>query len=503
MASKKIIELKNVTKTFDDHTVVNNVNLYIRKGEFVTLLGPSGCGKTTLLRMIAGFESATSGQILLNGVDVKHLPPHLRPINTVFQKYALFPNLNVAGNIAFGLRLKRFERKVVDRKGREKTVFVKYTQEEIDKKVRAALKMVGLTDYEERDVTSLSGGQQQRVAIARAIVNEPEVLLLDEPLGALDLKMRKDMQIELKAIHDSLGITFLYVTHDQEEALTMSDTIVILKDGVIQQIGTPTQIYNDPVNAFVADFVGESNIFDGRIVEPGQVRFGSRIFACDTEGFTADEEVDVVIRPEDIYVLSPEKEGHFRGIVTSSVFKGMHYELWVKTSDGYEFKVHDTNFWEAGSDVTLFVRAEDLTVMKRVFCKNRIRTVMTDTTHVDIDGGIFEVDPRRLVPQARFDEESGNWFDGEQKLDLSGREVVAEIEFDKIRLHDYEEDGVLGANVVAILFKGNHNHLEIKTDAGYPLYVDTVEQWDDGDRVGVSIRPEDIRLLFAEDCHAK
>ena len=501
MDSRTIIELKNVCKIFDDHPVVNNVNLYIKKGEFVTLLGPSGCGKTTLLRMIAGFETPTSGEILLNGEDVRHVPPHLRPINTVFQKYALFPNLNVAGNIAFGLKLKKIPQVVRDRKGREKTVYTGYSKDVINKKVRAALKMVGLTDYEERDVTSLSGGQQQRVAIARAIVNEPEVLLLDEPLGALDLKMRKDMQIELKAIHDTLGITFIYVTHDQEEALTMSDTIVVMKDGVVQQIGTPTGIYNDPVNSFVADFVGESNIYDGRVIGPNKVQFGSCVVECDTEGFSTDEDVDVVIRPEDIYILSPDKEGDFAGTVTSNVFKGMHYEMLIRTTEGYEFMVHDVKSWDVGERVSLFIRAEDLTVMKLVRTKNKIRTVLTDTTHVDIDGGLFEIDPRRLIPQARFDEEQGCYFDGEEKLDLSGREVIAEIEFEHVRLHDYEEDGLIGANVNAILFKGDHYHLELRTDAGYLLYADTREQWDNGDRVGVSVRAADIRLLFAEDYH--
>ena len=497
MESKKIIELRNVCKAYGDFPAVDNVNLYIKKGEFVTLLGPSGCGKTTLLRMIAGFETATAGEILLNGEDVRDMPPHLRPINTVFQKYALFPNLDVAGNVAFGLKLKKLPRTVTGRKGREKTVFVRFTKDEINRKVRAALKMVGLTDYEARDVTSLSGGQQQRVAIARAIVNEPEVLLLDEPLGALDLKMRKDMQTELKRIHDSLGITFIYVTHDQEEALTMSDTIVVMKDGVVQQIGTPTDVYNNPVNSFVASFVGESNIFDGRIAEPGKVRFGSCEVPCDTEGFSVDEDVDVVIRPEDIYLLPPDKEGHFAGEVLSGVFKGMHYEMRIRTADGLLFTAHDPNSFEAGSAVILFLRAQDLTIMKLVSQNNKIRTVMNDNTHVDIDGGSFAVDPRRLVPQALCDE-NGKWTADGEELSLAGREVVAEIEFEDVKLHDYEEDGVIGANVRAILFKGDHYHLEIRTDAGYPLFVDTVEQWDDGDRVGVSVDPARIRLTFAE-----
>lgn len=501
MDARKIIEIRNVSKAFGDKLVVDNVNLTIKKGEFVTLLGPSGCGKTTLLRMIAGFETPTSGSILINDRDVKDLPPHLRPVNTVFQKYALFPNLNVAGNIAFGLKMKKLEKTVTDRKGRQKTVFVRYTKAEIDKKVRSALKMVGLTDYEERDVTSLSGGQQQRVAIARAIVNEPEVLLLDEPLGALDLKMRKDMQFELKRIHDTLGITFLYVTHDQEEALTMSDTIVVLKDGVIRQIGTPAQIYREPKSAFVADFVGESNIFDGKICDVGKVRFGSLAMHCDTEGFSLDEDVDVVIRPEDIYILSADKEGHFYGEVTSSVFKGMHYEMLVSTTEGYEFKVHDANVRETGEKVALFIRSDDLTVMKLARKNNRIRARLADATHVEIDGGAFEIDPTVLAHGAEFHEDEGKYYRNGEVLDLTGREVVAEIEFEDVKLHDYEEDGVIGGNVASILFKGDHYHLEVKSDAGEYFYVDTLEQWDDGDRVGITLPRDKIRLTFAEDFH--
>ena len=271
--SNRIIELVDVSKEFDGVSVVENLNLYIRKGEFVTLLGPSGCGKTTTLRMIAGFELPTTGQILLNGKDISHLPPNERPVNTVFQKYALFPHLNVFENVAFGLKLKRVETTYLDRKGNEKKKLAKLPKEVIEEKVRKALEVVDLTGFEKRSISTLSGGQQQRIAIARAIVNEPEILLLDEPLGALDLKMRKEMQLELKAMHKRLGITFIYVTHDQEEALTMSDTVVVMADGSIQQIGTPEMIYNEPKNTFVADFIGESNIFSGVMPHDGLVRF--------------------------------------------------------------------------------------------------------------------------------------------------------------------------------------------------------------------------------------
>ena len=317
-----LIELKDVCKAYDGQNVVDHVNLNIEKGEFVTLLGPSGCGKTTTLRMIAGFEKPTDGEILLDGKSVLDIPPHLRPVNTVFQRYALFPHLNVFDNIAFGLKLKKKElcREVKGFWARQKAI-----KALISEKVKKALKIVGLTDYEYRNVTSLSGGQQQRVAIARAIVNEPQVLLLDEPLGALDLKMRQEMQLELKNMHRRLGITFVYVTHDQEEALTMSDRIVVMKNGIIHQVGTPIDIYNEPSNAFVADFIGESNIINGIMLEDKLVRFAGAEFVCVDSGFEKNQTIDVVIRPEDIYLMDEEK-GQIKGVVISSLFKGVHYE---------------------------------------------------------------------------------------------------------------------------------------------------------------------------------
>ncbi|MGN1061072.1 MAG: ABC transporter ATP-binding protein, partial [Candidatus Coproplasma sp.] len=279
--SENIIELIDIKKVYDGDTIaVDNFNLNVKKGEFVTFLGPSGCGKTTTLRMIAGFELPTSGQILLNGEDISKLPPNKRPVNTVFQKYALFPHLNVYENIAFGLRLKKIEVETTDKKGNKVIKMRKLAKSDIDKKVKKALEIVDLEGFEKRNVSTLSGGQQQRIAIARAIVNQPEILLLDEPLGALDLKMRKEMQIELKNMHKKLGITFIYVTHDQEEALTMSDKVVVINDGEIQQIGTPTEIYNEPVNTFVADFIGESNIFNGTVVGKLKVKFCGATFDC-------------------------------------------------------------------------------------------------------------------------------------------------------------------------------------------------------------------------------
>ncbi|MBQ6817836.1 MAG: ABC transporter ATP-binding protein, partial [Bacilli bacterium] len=291
-----IIELKNVSKQYGDNLVVEDFNFYVRKGEFVTFLGPSGCGKTTTLRMIAGFEMPTKGEILLNGNNICDLPPYKRPVNTVFQRYALFPHLDVYDNVAFGLKLKKIETGRVDKKGNP--TYRKYTKEEIEEKVKKALKIVDLEEFEWRDINTLSGGQQQRVAIARAIVNEPQILLLDEPLGALDLKMRKEMQLELKEMHRKLGITFIYVTHDQEEALTMSDKIVVMNRGEIQQVGSPEEIYNEPANRYVANFIGESNILRGTMLEDYKVRFDDITFDCVDFGFKANEQVDVVIRPE-------------------------------------------------------------------------------------------------------------------------------------------------------------------------------------------------------------
>ncbi len=343
--TNKLIELQGITKIYDDNTVLDNIDLYIRKREFITLLGPSGCGKTTTLRIIAGFEYPTSGKVLFDGRDVSGVPPYKREVNTVFQKYALFPHMNVEDNIAFGLTLK------------------KTPADEIKRRVDEMLNMIDLPGYNKRKVDSLSGGQQQRIAIARALVNRPKVLLLDEPLGALDLKMRKEMQLELKSMQQQLGITFVYVTHDQEEALTMSDTIVVMAQGRIQQIGTPEMIYNEPKNGFVADFIGESNIIDGIMHADCDVSFGGARFECVDTGFSPDEPVDVVVRPEDIYLVEPEK-GQISGRVISTTFKGVHYEMIVQCGD-YEWMIQDTTMREVGAEVGLFVRPYDIHIMKK------------------------------------------------------------------------------------------------------------------------------------------
>ena len=341
----KLIELKGITKSFDGECVLNSINLYIRDGEFITLLGPSGCGKTTMLRIIGGFETADEGELYFNGAEISEVPPHKRKVNTVFQKYALFPHLNVYENIAFPLRMK------------------KLPEEEIKTRVTDMLKMVALSGFENKSVSTLSGGQQQRVAIARALVSHPKVLLLDEPLGALDLKLRKDMQNELKTIQKAIGITFVYVTHDQEEALSMSDTIVVMADGEIQQIGTPTDIYNEPKNAFVADFIGESNIVDGVMLEDKKVRMSGHTFECLDGGYAKGEQVDVVVRPEDVDVVSPEK-GMLTGIVTNVTFKGVHYEIIVDIG-GFKWMIQSTDYVAPEAKIGLYIEPDAIHVMKK------------------------------------------------------------------------------------------------------------------------------------------
>ena len=454
--SNYIIEVQNVSKFFGEKVALDNINLNVKKGEFVTILGPSGCGKTTLLRLIAGFQTASEGVIQISGKEITQTPPHLRPVNTVFQKYALFPHLNVFDNIAFGLKLKKTPKQV------------------IEKKVKAALKMVGMTDYEDRDVDSLSGGQQQRVAIARAIVNEPEVLLLDEPLAALDLKMRKDMQMELKEMHQKLGITFVYVTHDQEEALTLSDTIVVMSEGKIQQIGTPMDIYNEPTNSFVADFIGESNILNGTMIKDGVVKFAGHEFECVDKGFGENMPVDVVIRPEDIYIFDVSDAAQLKGKVTSCIFKGVHFEMLVQTEEGFELMVQDYHSFEAGREVGLLVKPFDIHVMKKERTCNTFEGKMIDETHVEFLGCEFECLPHEgIVP---------------------GDNVEVKIDFDHVILEDNEEDGKLTGEVKFILYKGNHYHLTVFTDWDEDIYVDTNDVWDDGDRVGITILPKHVRL---------
>ncbi len=470
----KIIEVKNVTKVFDDVTVIDDINLSIRRGQFVTLLGPSGCGKTTLLRMIAGFTLPTSGNILIEGQDVTQMPPYRRPVNTVFQKYALFPHLNVFKNVAFGLKLKKLDDGVkTDKKGNTVKKTRKLTKSEIADKVNHALKMVGLEDYGHRDVNSLSGGQQQRVAIARALVCEPKVLLLDEPLGALDLKMRKDMQVELMKMHKELGITFVYVTHDQEEALTMSDVVVVINDGVIQQIGTPKKVYDEPANAFVADFIGESNILSGVMVKDFAVKFLGTLFECEDKGFGKNEPVDLVVRPEDIKIYSADSgKGQLSGKVLTAVFKGTWYEMEVE-ANGYEFTVQSTTEAKPGATVRLGIKPDGIHIMKKLRTINEFKGEVSGENTVDICGGTFE-------------------FDNKEGLE-KGTAVKVSIGFDGVELTDDENDGVIGAFVTQTLYKGTYYQVQIYTDTDEDFYIDTTDEWDIGDRVGVKLDPAKIK----------
>jgi spermidine/putrescine transport system ATP-binding protein len=416
-----LIRLEDLCKSFDNEKILKSVNLYIRDKEFVTLLGPSGCGKTTILRCIAGFETPDSGNVLFDGKSILETPAHERPINTVFQKYALFPHLNVFDNVAFGLRIK------------------KTPEKEIRQKVRKMLAMVDLKGYERRPISKLSGGQQQRVAIARALVNMPRLLLLDEPLGALDLKLRKDMQLELKNLHRQSGITFLYVTHDQEEALTMSDTIVVMKSGTIQQIGSPQDIYNEPANAFVADFIGESNIFDASMKEDFSVLLCGAAFPCIDP--KPAELVDVVIRPEDVEIVSPE-EGTVKGYVEASLFKGVHYEMTVSCG-GEQWIIHSTRSATPGETIGMRVAPENIHIMKRMFpdsC-NRIEATVQAApsedglTEIGFDGATLSV-PLKKAHAA------------EDRISLC-------IAPDEIELCD-PEDGVFSGVLDSVVWKGSH-----------------------------------------------
>ena len=495
---EKIIQLVDVTKEFSDGTIaVDEFNFYVRKGEFVTFLGPSGCGKTTTLRMIAGFDLPTSGKILLNGKDISNLPPNKRPINTVFQRYALFPHLNIFENIAFGLKQKRVKVTYQDEQGNQIEKIEKLKKSEIKEKVEKALKMVDLEGFEKRSVSTLSGGQQQRVAIARAIVNEPQILLLDEPLGALDLKMRKDMQLELKEMHKKLGITFIYVTHDQEEALTMSDTIVVMKDGRIQQIGTPTDIYNEPKNSFVADFIGESNIFSGTMVGDKKVKFIGHAFDC-VDDFAKNEKVDVVVRPEDVFLMDEDK-GDVKGKIISSIFKGMHYEM-VMLVGKSEVLIQDTIERKVGERVSIMIKPSDIHIMAKEFSSNVYEGYITKYNTICFGDGEFECDVTQLYPNSFLDEDGYLITQEGDKIDPTDVDVKVEVGLKDIEISDHEEEGGAVGNIISIIYKGDHYQLIVRTDENEEDYVlDTEYTWNENDRVSIIIPKEKIKLSLKQE----
>lgn len=545
-----IIDLKNVSKIFDGVTVVDNFNLYVKKGEFITFLGPSGCGKSTTLRMIAGFEFPSKGEIMLKGKDITNLPPNKRPINMVFQRYALFPHLDVYENVAFGLRLKKIPVELKDKEGKtvykvnkEKVNLVKedirvtkknknltneekeaklaklneklegllntpevaykykkLTAKEIDTKVARALKIVDLDSLEDRDITTLSGGQQQRVAIARAIVNEPEILLLDEPLGALDLKMRKDMQIELKEMHNKLGITFIYVTHDQEEALTMSDTIVVMKDGEIQQIGTPKMIYDEPKNAFVADFIGESNIYNATMVGKLKVRLLNTVFDC-LDDFPLNEKVDVVIRPEDIKIVVANK-GNLNGVIYSRIFKGMNYEYTIMINKN-ELLVKDTKEYPLNMEVGLQIEPDSIHIMKKDFVTNIYTDAYIDKDlHVIIDDKPFDCELTQLIPNSVVDE-NGLLFVKEtnKHYDVKDATVVAEVDINNIELVDdiNSDEAQAVGEIVDIVYKGDHYQLIVRTDDEEDFVCITPYTYNLNDKIGIHIDKKNIRLRLKKE----
>ena len=477
--TENIIELRNITKCFEDNFVaVEDFNLEVRRGEFVTFLGPSGCGKTTTLRMIAGFDTPTEGQILLNGEDISKLPPNKRPINTVFQRYALFPHLNIFDNIAFGLKLKN-----------------QYTKDEIAAKVKHALEVVDLEGFEKRSISTLSGGQQQRIAIARAIVNEPEILLLDEPLGALDLKMRKEMQLELKQMHKELGITFIYVTHDQEEALTMSDKIVVMSDGCIEQIGTPEEIYNEPKSVFVADFIGESNIFDGKMVDRLKVSFCGATFEC-LDDMPLGHGVDVVVRPEDVIMTTPEN-GRITGTVSSVIFKGMHYEITVQSGNN-EIVIQSTKSAAVGEVIGMDLEPDGIHVILADTDRNYFDGVLTKDYTVEFADGEFECDITKLFPGSVLTED-------EILVDAEGNEIITAGLAVKVHVpvaaasmsDDINKGGTRG-HIISLIYKGDHYHYIVRTENEEDIHLHDEYLWNEEDYVSVIIPREAIELTLAE-----
>lgn len=474
MANDNLIELKHVRKVFDEDTVVvEDFSLDIKKGEFVTFLGPSGCGKTTILRMLGGFDVPTGGEILLNGDDITKLPPNERPVNTVFQKYALFPHLNVYDNIAFGLKLKKLSKK------------------EMDEKVSAALEIVDLEGFEKRNINTLSGGQQQRIAIARAIVNEPELLLLDEPLSALDAKMRKEMQIELKNMHKKLGITFIFVTHDQEEALTMSDKIVVMADGEIQQVGTPEEIYNEPANLFVADFIGESNIFKGKMVGKKKANFAGYTFDC-VDDYEIGTVIDAVIRPED-FMITSEAQGQIKGEILSSDFKGTFYIVSVLSGKN-EIEVHSLKYYAPGTKVGLCLEPDLIHIIPYDTSINHYEAMLGA---YEVERGLpvqfadfsWDIDPEQIFPGCQV--EDGILKDAQGKvIETEGVIVDAFFSPDDLDLSDDAEAGVVTGNILSFLWVDDHYQYTVRSESEEDYVVNDEDLWNQEDYVSIII-PKD------------
>lgn len=548
MTDEKIIEFKHVTKIFDGVTVIEDENFYVRKGEFLTILGPSGCGKSTTLRMIAGFETPTSGDILLEGKDIVTMPAYKRPINTVFQHYALFPNYDVYGNVAFGLkqvkvpvplkkkdgtpvlkinktkikylkkqiarlskdnimdqnekeeRIKKFEGIIEELKNTPEQAY-KYrhlSNAEMDDRIMRALQIVDLDEMEGRSIDTLSGGQQQRVAIARAIVLQPKILLLDEPLGALDLKMRKDMQLELKEMHRKLGITFIYVTHDQEEALTMSDTVMVMSDGVIQQIGSPTDIYNEPKNAFVADFIGDSNIYNGVMTGEKRVKILGKEFTC-LDDFPIHDRVDVVIRPEDIKLSTTQKEDSFEGFIDSKAFKGIFFQYSIMVGKE-EVIVKSTKDFAEKSNIFLTLVPDSMHIMKKQLSTNVFTDIQIDkNNNAVIDDVPFEVNITQLLANSNVDED-GYLVVGNSKYDLTGFKVTATVKPEDIQITDDISSSQIGATVISQVYKGDHYLIIARTDdEEEDFIISTPYPFNVGDTVGISIPKDKITLRAKGD----
>ena len=471
-----IIELKGITKVYEDgYKAVDDFNLEVKRGEFVTLLGPSGCGKTTTLRMIAGFSMPTSGEILLNGSPITDLPPYKRPVNTVFQRYALFPHMNIYANIAFGLKQKKMP------KG------------EIARKVRRVLDLVDLEGFEERSVSTLSGGQQQRIAIARALVNEPEILLLDEPLGALDLKMRKEMQLELKDMHDKLGITFIYVTHDQEEALTMSDKIVVMSEGRIQQIGTPEDIYNEPRNAFVADFIGESNIFNGMMTGKLRARFCGGEFSC-VDDYEEGTHITAVVRPEDVELTEPSR-GVIQGVVDSVIFKGMHYEITVLSGKN-EIVCQSVHSSKVGDRVGICVEPDNIHIMIAEDHTNLFFVEINSDYRLEYNGHILDTSVTKIIKGSSRREDGTLQDANGEVIDPARTRIQAAIKPDDIEMTDNQDAGLIHGTISNLIYKGDHYSYIIHTDLEQDFVVDDEYLWNMGDHVGLLMPVEKMTFTI-------